>query len=219
MNKKGSHVGIIASFGLFVLFLIVLAFIFEPVFKSQKDKNLLLESLESKLKEEFSSNLTTAIVSPTGVSCLIIANLDIDVEDGLDAIVKDSDNTVINSQYSGNDLIIESTISTPLWVYYSESNFTDTSTTGSGCETPEVKSVRMEKKVFEEKITNGINNYEALKTNVSYNFGFSFEFANGISINTPERDIATEVYSKEIPIQYINKDADTLSGKLTIRVW
>jgi len=50
-------------------------------------------------------------------------------------------------------------------------------------------------------------------------FGFTFEYNNGTQINMGEQDVTTNVYVKELPMQYIDKDANTLLGKLIIKTW
>jgi len=141
-NKRGSHVGVIASFGVFVLFLVAIYFIAEPVITVQRDKQNMLEYLETNLIKEFSSNLTTAIVSSTGGSCLEVANSALEISDGLNAIVKDANNNVIGSQFSGNTLHIGSSSEQILWIYYSEVEFSSSSASCENYEPPTIESVR-----------------------------------------------------------------------------
>ena len=58
-SRRGSHVGVIASFSIFILFLVGLYLVTEPALKFDKDKKALLQYLEGRLVEEFSGNLTT----------------------------------------------------------------------------------------------------------------------------------------------------------------
>ena len=59
MNKRGSHVGVILSFAIFITFMVFLYFIIEPAIRIQGDKQNILDNLERELLEKFSANLTT----------------------------------------------------------------------------------------------------------------------------------------------------------------
>jgi hypothetical protein len=58
-GKKGSHIGIMLSFGIFVTFLVFLYSILQPVIEKEQDKKLILNDLILSLVEMFDSNLTT----------------------------------------------------------------------------------------------------------------------------------------------------------------
>jgi hypothetical protein len=94
----------------------------------------------------------------------------------------------------------------------------------------EISIFRTTEEIFESKIINISENinessvyYEDLKTELGLafddNFGFSFENANGEIIGIPEPDVNLDIYSEEIPIQYIDNEANIKPGFLTIRVY
>ena len=68
-------------------------------------------------------------------------------------------------------------------------------------------------------------NYEELKTELkmpeNYNFCFNLRTTEG-EIEKPECKTAPSeinVYSEEVPLLYINNEADLRSGFLTIQIW
>ena len=91
MNKKATHVEIILSFVIFVMFLIFVIFISTPVIKTEKNKDLALEILESNLIEKISKNMKVVTVFNNSAteSCLVIdiTSLGFDVSE-LDFTVK-----------------------------------------------------------------------------------------------------------------------------------
>ncbi len=57
-GKKGSHVGVMISFGIFVVFLLFLYSILQPIIKIEQDKKLILNDLIDGLVEMLNSDLT-----------------------------------------------------------------------------------------------------------------------------------------------------------------
>jgi len=226
MNKRGTHVGIIASFSVFILFLVALYVVVEPVISQQKDKDLVINYLELRLLQEFSGNLTTAIISNCSGYMLQIPLADIRIKDSPDLkqIAKDKNNNVIQSQKALGIVNIASTSEDVLWLYLAEVNFNSTGIGSAGDQgLYEVESIRFTKEIFEEKIINGTINFETLKTNLKIpqgtEFSFSFKMQNNTIINAREVNTSLEVIAKEIPIQYYDERANKLNGKINIKIW
>ncbi len=59
MKKKGSHIGVMLSFGIFVTFLVFLYSVLQPIIEREQDKKLILDDLVLALVEMFDSDLTT----------------------------------------------------------------------------------------------------------------------------------------------------------------
>jgi hypothetical protein len=223
-DKKGSHVGVIASFALFVFFLITLYFIMQPMLKTPKDKQLMLDDLKRNLINEFSANLTTMIIySPVAGSCLEISNVNAGVGNNSYAIVKNNISNLIASKIDQDKLTIAINSENFLWVYYSEVPFQNPSTNDAGCINPEIKSIRTNKEVFQKKIEEGIGNFEGLKNKtklpVGNQFAVSFQYNNGTIISAGEKEVAKDVYAGEFAVQYIDDKANNLAGKMIIQVW
>lgn len=78
-NKRGSHVGLILSFVIFVVFLIFMYPLVGPALKVQQDKQYLLEPVEKRLLDQFEENITTITVNieggiAPGTDCIKIQN-------------------------------------------------------------------------------------------------------------------------------------------------
>jgi len=84
--------------------------------------------------------------------------------------------------------------------------------------------------IFESKIISlaefikDKNNYEAVKKRLEIpsgdEFGFIFEDGNReIIAKTEEKEITTNIFVEEIPIQYIDNQANKKPGFLRIKVW
>ncbi|MBI2045432.1 hypothetical protein HYT23_05210 [Candidatus Pacearchaeota archaeon] len=220
-GKRGSHVGVIASFTIFIMFLIGLYFSIQPLLKDQKDKDLLLDKLKDRLFDEMSNNLTVAVISTSSGTCLKLSNSDVDVS-GARAIVKDDGGTEIISGYDGSNLIIQAGSQTALWVYYAQ-EFQVNSGVDTSCVSPAIKSVRQTYEIFEKKVADAVNNYAQIKASMNLqkfsDLGYSFEYNNGTSVSVGNPPSSGQIYAEEIPIQYINGKANSLSGKLTIKAW
>ncbi len=63
ISKKGSHVGMMLSFGIFIIFLVFLYSILQPMIKIEQDKKLVLNDLIGGLVEMLDSDSTTTYSS------------------------------------------------------------------------------------------------------------------------------------------------------------
>lgn len=87
--------------------------------------------------------------------------------------------------------------------------------------------VRSETYLFEEKIIELIedynSNYTELKSSLNIpagsEFGFGITYSNQTKKATEEKNISTNIYVKEIPIQYVNKEANINLGYMNIQIW
>jgi len=71
VGKKGSHVGIIISFSLFILFLLSVFLLINPALKERGEKQPVLESINQKLLENFSSNMTLTLIKLMNATCVL----------------------------------------------------------------------------------------------------------------------------------------------------
>jgi hypothetical protein len=221
-NKRGSHVGIIASFTIFIMFLIGIYLVLDPVLRTQKDKQLVLEHLEVDLINEFSDNLTIVVMSSNEACLESPHDNQLGIVSGGYAIAKDEDGNIMPSTYAQR-LTVETNSITPIWAYYSPIEFYNLTTTVESCNLATIDSMRASKEIFELKIIQGFNEFENLKTNLSVpvesQVSLLFEMANGTVLSAGEQNVSANVYSREIPIQYIDYYANNLAGKLIIKVW
>lgn len=238
----GSHVGMMLSIIIFVTFLFFLYTTLEPIIKTQKDKEALLDYLQVELIEKFSSNLTSAVISAKGghesrENCIEINHTEIGITnpEDVNVVVYDEINNPISFKFEGINLVIDKFGDKPEFfkIYYSEEpldNSAGSSICGGILKGDEVAlfgQIKTRKHIFESKIISSINEYdvgydglkEGLKIPSGSEFGFSFTYSDGAIISTDEKEVLTNVYAKETPIQYIDEKANINAGFISVRVW
>lgn len=227
-NKKGSHLGIVFSLIVFVGFLVFLYIIAAPGLIPQKDKTLAMEQLKVKLPESFSADLVEITASsPDGeVGCLEITSTNF----GTYYVVKNKAGEIVPSFLQVITLTLEINTDPDEFykVYSSEQNL---GYTGSGLVSCSIigtiESSKTSKKVFETKITEFItgyeNDYEDLKEglNIAFETDFSFKFTDkdDVTVGPDITDKTLEVFVEEIPLEYVDAEANLNLGILTISVW
>lgn len=237
-DKKGSHVGVVISFLVFVTFLIFLQILLEPALRTEQNRDILLEGVKSDVINASSSTLKIATVSvSSGVTsnCVSIASfLD---EFGFDSriVVLSEEGNVVNSSLASDSNTLQmnraSTSESLLKIYNSDvfgalqsgTISCQAITEGSGY----TLGISKEKDyVFEEKIVGFIedySNYSKLKSDLNVpnntDLGIEFVYWNGTVINTTEKDVTTNIYVDEQQINYVSESGKILSGKLRIKVW
>lgn len=229
-NKKGSHVGIVLSFVIFITFLIFIYTILQPEIRIQKDKEAFLDYLKIELMEEISTDLTSISVnSGAAGSCLEFKNLAKDTEINSHLIVKDELGNIVQSEISDDNLCIEG--NGFFKIYHSE-KFEESTDSVSGCNLVKVEDytiglVRTEEYVFDTKVIDLIEDYEnnpnnlrsKLKVPIGSEFGFGLTYSDETKIGTEEKEISTNIYAEEIPVQYIDSEANINLGFINIQVW
>lgn len=238
-NKRGSHIGIVLSMIIFVSFLIFLYIVIEPAIKTQKDKQILLDSLKLNLQEELFANLTIVTISidegysvPPIKDCLNINH--VEGVGNLDSIVRNETGIVKSDSYP-TYLKIEWPDHNKRFfkIYYSEESFNDFPFEGGDCVSPGegtdymIESIKTNEKIFETKIIEFMNlyenSYEDVKEMLNFpagnEFGFSFTYSNETTIGIEEINISLDIYTEDVPVQYVNKSANVNLGYLTVIVW
>jgi len=239
MKKRGTHVGVVISFMIFVTFLVFLYTIVQPAIGTKTSKQEPLDYLENDLISGVSTDLTTVSIGITGTvpqNCLELNGLITKTEINTNIKVINDSGYVFNSYFKnegGNfDLLIDGTsgINNFFKVRVSEEFAPITTDPGlTGCGNLNEGSVlgytigliRTDKHVFESKIGDLMkeykNDYEGIKNILKVSsedeFGFSFTYVNNMVIKTKEVNVSIDVFSKDIPIQYIDKNASIVSGK------
>lgn len=238
-NKRGSHVGVMISFMVFITFIFFLRVILEPTLTSNQDKEVMLNEVEKKIINETSVEMTTITIdinSATTQNCVSIASFI--SEFGIDSniVVKNKNGNIISSSVSpteSNTLQINrgSTTDNFFKVYNSEA-FSAVSSASLSCQSIsentnfEYGITKKDDYVSEEKIIFLIESYadyEAMKSDLkipnSTDIAISFEYADGSSIGTNKTEPTTNIFAREKQINYINENAEINSGKLKIKVW
>jgi len=248
-NKQGAHVGMILSFLIFVTFIAFLYSITQPLTNVRQDKLNTLEYLKTELINNFSEDMTLVVVQfEEGelMECSIFESENFNELDGLGVIAKrvelldGSENEVIvESAVINGEPVIERREQTTekLKFYYSKEFEIDTEYQCPGLNSLYEKDnynitfFRTTTPIFDSRIINiseeiiNPDEYNKLKNElglaVDDNFGFIFYNENRIEIvKTQEKDINIDIYSEEIPIQYMSSsDANINPGFLVIKVW
>ena len=240
MKKKGSHIGIVLSFLIFVIFLTFLYSTMEPLIKVKEDKKFMLEYLEEALIEKLNTNLTTLTITineSVSQDCVILDGL-IEVETGLNSkiIVKDySRNTIPSyiSEADNSDLIVDrdSSGDTFLKIYGSEEFESLTEKSTGGCRLLDtdykIKLLKSSQYISKTKVAelknDYLDGYENLKEELNIpeasDFGFGFIYNDGLVIETESENVSRSVYVEEVPVRYIDSDANILSGYIKIKIW
>ncbi|MCK9596064.1 hypothetical protein M0R19_02690 [Candidatus Pacearchaeota archaeon] len=239
-NRRGSHVGMILSFVIFITFIVFLYVVLRPSVTTSEDKKATLTYIERQILENVSANFTSTSVSidkNIPESCVSILNLLLIPELSPPGIkVKNKDGIIQQEIYvqtnSPNLLIDRSPVSdffyvysSPEWEFIEENSRDDCKAVGD--DKYQIGVVKEAEYPFEENLIEFMNyyktNYEdlkkALKTPPGAEFGFGFIQSNQseISVGTPAK--TANVYAEVLPIQYIDDSANIQSGFINIRVW
>lgn len=232
-QRKGTHIGFVLSFVIFVGFLIFLLTIIQPSIRTNLNEQNLLNSLKNNLISNVSSDLTTVsvFVDPPSSGCFILVNFiaNTGISTNL-KVVNDSGNT-FDSYSSGSGLLIDTTGDNLLLKIRVSKEFPIISSSGpSGCASINENAyttglIKKEEHIFESKINDMIEfykiNYESFKSELKIPSGNEFEFSftdvDGTTVRTDANiPTNTNIYSEDIHIRYIDENANKVSGILNI---
>lgn len=233
MKKRGSHVGFVLSFMVFVFFLFFLYVAIEPAVKSNENKKVVFEYLKTEILarsyDEFiqSSTKLNDGIDLQGASCF---NINFEDLEKTGAVVKD-ENNIQASKVSGNSLSIsDSNPSDKFYRIYFANSFKNSEM--ENCFTLAetdytIGSLQKKDYIFENKIVTIINkhvsNYSGLRADLKVQEGADFSLIfteeNGNEIKTEDKEVTTDIYAEKIPIIYVDSEANIKSGSLTIKVW
>lgn len=236
MKKRGSHIGIMLSFVIFITFLIFLYAIVQPTINLDEKRNL-LEIVESEIIKKSSEDLTSISVAFSGSkTCIELKNFFNITEIGEKVIARNDAGNVLTVAESGGSLFIEGNMEGFIKVHESEefAIISDDPPDTNPC--PPLNRgnngyvlglVKTNRQIFETKIIKLINDYgtdyELLKEEIGVGlgdeFGFGFTYNNGTVIKTKETNVSVSVYADEIQINYISENAALESGFLSVKVW
>ncbi len=238
-NKRGSHVGMILSFVIFVTFLVFLYSILQPSIKVKQDKENLLKNLKTELTEKFSADIgviTFVINITTNEECVNLEGMVSQLPNS-HIVIKNESSDVVTAVIDGGDsnnlLLDRSGTGNNFFKIYHSDEF-------AGLVTDEInpcddvsedkyvfKSIDTGEEIFYSKINETKEEYEAdyvqLKDELNIpggsEFSFIFKGEDGSVIATDEKNVSTSVYAEQVPILYVDNEANIKSGFLIIRVW
>lgn len=227
-NKRGSHVGIILSFGLFISFLIFMYVLMAPAVQTQKEQKALMARIKPEIVDRVSSNFTTMTImnSSSTAGCFVIQ--DYNYSDMNSTIVKDENGSVVASNVSEGDLFIEDSGTGFYKVHSADVQLNTQSFSPSGCtDSYELGINRKEIEVSSQKAVNLIKNYEegydTLKDEfdipAGMNFGVDFIYNNESRVETEDTNMTRNIYVEKFSTQYFTDDAEKKGGSLRVKIW
>jgi len=247
MKKRGSHVGMILSFVIFITFIVFLYGVMKPTLNTGQDKKSLIGYIETQMIKNVTSNLTTISVQITenknpNSDCIYLNDFFSTVTTYVPSpliIVKNETGNIqeVYHEYPNSigSLVVNRKIKNNIFfkVYYS-SQFNGLSKTTIPCQKVNtndytIGSITLDKYIFEKMVLkfnqSYTDDYEQLKNDLKIPPGSEFEFifkkADGglIEPNNDERIKPDQVYVEETPIQYMDNQANVQSGFISIKVW
>ncbi len=247
-RKKGaSHLGFILSFVIFITFLLFVYSTLEPALKIRASKQPILDLLRFSLVDEFViEDFTTMTIDitfdlDTSKECMKITGGEIHniYSSGQELTIKDGEDNLLGYKDSGGNLVVSPLpVNNLLKIYYASElgKGSPDYTGGSGCGLNNIgqseydvgQIVEGQTKIFLSGISNLITQYETeyepLKTELGIpdgsDFTFSFELASGTIIEPAGVTIPnTDVYATTFPVEYLDENADSKIGFMTIKVW
>ena len=242
ISKKGSHVGVVISFVVFVTFLVFLYTIIQPATVREKDKSYILDYITLNLIGDSTGNITSLIIQiegPIPKTCVQLQNVPEETIPGdmwhnlvfrnptgenLDYYLKQ------NKIYIYCGLNFDGIINT----YYSEDTIGQENDALSKDCYPHENTfgyIKTFSEVFETKMyelnESYYTDYEALKIALGIPFGteFNFYIYNSdrseiiISAKIQEPPTDRSVFVQETPIQYIDENGNKMFGFLKVEIW
>jgi hypothetical protein len=209
----------------------------QPSIQIKEDKEKILDNIEIELIEAFSSEMegiTFVINVTTSSNCVRLKDFVGQLKSENFILKNESGGIITEVRDHQDDLLIDrNSLNDTLFRIYNSEEF---GTVGKGnlpgCQLLSndsyiFKSANINNEIFLSKINDVIldywSNYSSLKENlsleVSSNFGFSFTDKKTILIETPDENVSTSVYAEEIPVLFVDSEADINPGFLTIKVW
>lgn len=229
-NKKGSHVGVVLSFGIFVTFLIFLYIAIEPALQTKQEQTLLINKLRPQIIDKVSTNFTTMTISNSSADdCIRIG--DYEYADMNSTIVLDPQGDVISSNVSDGDLYIESSLEEFYKIHSADVQLDtqsfDTSTCGTTASSYERGINRKQNEISEQKTLDLIDEYDYNYSNIkkefnvpdTKNFGIDFIHSNGTLVKANATNFTRDIFIKDFSIQYFDGNAEKKGGFLRIRIW
>jgi hypothetical protein len=243
-DKNGSHVGMMLSFVIFITFIIFVYAAVKPAVKTGEDKRTTMDYIEKKIEENTSVELASISLKISesqnpSTECVNFSNFFPYSLVSPNLIIKNESGDVqeayynITSDFSGFRLYRADTNNIFFKVYHSPEfdklpgNLLEPCTPIDYISDYNITSTTTREYLFERKMYNLLdyyrNNYEELKDRFNVppgtEFGFVFMQSNGTTIEVGNASENTDVYVRETPVQYIDNEANILSGFINIKVW
>ncbi len=223
-NKRGSHVGIILSFTLFIGFLIFSYVLIGPTLRMNPELKESLTILKKEIIQELSEEIIFIWVYSESSLCSQIDLPDNSFEN-IQVFVINGTGEEVPSYFDTSKIYLQN-LNGFTKIHISNSSFENESTSSlSGCQQVEIKSSLHEERIAEKRIIEMIGRIDNDYTNFREEFGFYgdlnilFKYSNGTQIGTKNVETNTNIYSESIFINYLSLKAEEKTGELIIRLW
>lgn len=227
----------VLSFLVFVTFIAFVYSVLEPATRSNEDKINLVNYIKIELLNEFSADMSILTIKisadPLG-NCVSINTPDEELED-YGTVVQNISADIFESYNALGKTELDIPQAGVFKIYYSEEfdSKVDLGTCTSLTEDTdyEISLLKTNEEIFGSRILNIIDSintnksfYEELKqkfdVGLGNEFGFYFNDENKNFIaGTQEVNVSRDIFVEEVPIQYIDSEANIKSGFLNIKVW
>lgn len=232
-NKKGSHVGVVLSFTLFVGFLVFSYVLIGPTLIKKDDLSENIKVLEREAKKEITERVEAYWVYTESAGCVSVTAPNTISQSTHDIFAIDGGGDALGAEIDGsnNKVQAESTdINGGLVKIYVSANGTLNTPTppgGSNCPNTKIIGNLTEERIFEKKILTlierieDIAEYQSLKNTfgLGRDFQIMFRYSNGTIIGSQTTSANVDIYSEEIFINYLSANAEEKTGALMLRVW
>ena len=238
--KKGSHVGAMTAFLIFITFLSFVYIILEPVSQSQKDNSLEISKFEKFLEGRLEKDLTTIRILindevNSSAGCLNLEYLPSTL--GMNSFVKGpegeslqifQDESNIKIKQEGNNflkLFYANETFSEEFVLQDDSSFISCDDLTSG--DYEIKTWNKGRYFFENSLTENIleNELELIDEFVEeFDLDFrgafiKFENSEGDLIESNGENVLDNVFVEERFIEYVDEEGNIKIGKLYLGIW
>ncbi|NCO18402.1 hypothetical protein GW922_03400 [Candidatus Pacearchaeota archaeon] len=224
-NKKGSHISLVLSFIIFMVSLIFVYIIASASIMTEDSKKGVLFSIERNALKEIVHDIWVIRLNDISVQpnfCVEVSNPE---NSSIGGTIAMNDSGPISSQVFQETIRIEGN-SGFVKIYYSEL-FEDENLEGENCVHPEPYSIKKERIIIEPKIkqiiSNFSSNYGILKEKLGIpdgnEYNLYFEYNNGSMLGSFGPDPSTNIYLKEIPVEYLSEESRYEHGKLVVKIW
>jgi hypothetical protein len=230
LKKRGSHVGVVLSFVIFITFLIFVYTSLEPTLKKGRDLSGSLDRLEKNILEFISEDLTIVTIKNDSSRLLGENYLRINKTEALNGnfyVVKDFDGNLVNSNVSGDFLLINWSLDKNFFrVYSSDGNLSLSEGNIVGTEVEgKIVSSSTRKYIFWSEVNSFLeryeDDYEVLREELNVfpmNFGFKIDYRNGTEKGELKRG-TQDIFAKEISVEYLNSTADSFFVTINLQIW
>jgi len=238
-NQKGSHVGVLLSFMIFVTFLMFIFSAINPLIKMPFSKQSALDNLKINFINFSSEELVTFTIHLEGIlegkDCVKIQGVVDDIKEITDInnlITTDGMNNPLNYSVSGEGLIVQTgyDYNGLLKIYLADRFEPSMGDVSGGCHPLTGYSIESlgTMDYHSEDYLGGIikryeDEYEALKLDLNIpantEFGFSFTYSDGTILEVGEISTTESVYAEEFYVQYMDEGGNLNMGMLKVYLW